>query len=92
MASCVQSLALVLAAVHVARGVVSPKPNVVFILADDLGYANVGYNAPAGLVHTPTIDKLAVEGVRLDGTALGSLQYTLSRTLASILLATSINR
>jgi arylsulfatase A len=38
------------------------KPNVVMLLADDLGYQDVGcYNGP---VKTPTIDSLAAAGVR----------------------------
>jgi len=39
------------------------KPNVVIILADDLGYGDLGvYGHP--IVKTPNIDKLAQEGVR----------------------------
>lgn len=39
------------------------KPNFVIILADDLGYADIGYNG--GEAKTPHIDKLATEGVKL---------------------------
>src|SRR5579871_4786142 len=39
------------------------KPNILFILADDLGYADVGVQ---GAKHaTPNIDKMAAEGMRL---------------------------
>jgi arylsulfatase A len=41
-----------------------PKPNVVFILADDLGYGDVGCYNPASTIPTPNIDRLAAEGVR----------------------------
>jgi arylsulfatase A-like enzyme len=41
-----------------------PKPNIVFIMADDLGNADVGYRG--GEMKTPNIDKLAKEGVRLE--------------------------
>jgi arylsulfatase A len=41
------------------------KPNIVLVLADDLGYGSVGcYGADPALVHTPAIDRLAQEGVR----------------------------
>ena len=40
------------------------KPNVVIILADDLGNADLGYRG--GYVRTPNIDKLASDGVRAE--------------------------
>ena len=40
------------------------KPNVIFIMADDLGNADVGYHGSD--IKTPNIDKLANEGVRLE--------------------------
>lgn len=38
------------------------KPNIIFILADDLGYGDVGFNGQE-LIHTPHIDRLAKEGM-----------------------------
>ena len=41
-----------------------PRPNVVFVLVDDMGYADVGcYGAKD--IRTPNVDRLAREGVRM---------------------------
>ena len=44
------------------------RPNIVFILADDLGYNDIGYHAINGMsaVKTPHLDTLANEGVKLE--------------------------
>lgn len=41
------------------------QPNIVLILADDLGYGDLGCYNPQSLVPTPNLDQLAAEGVRL---------------------------
>jgi len=40
-------------------------PNVIIFLADDLGWADVGYHGEE-VIETPSIDRLANEGVQLD--------------------------
>lgn len=46
-------------------GELARKPNVVVILADDLGYGDVScYNPKRGKIQTPHIDKLAANGMR----------------------------
>ena len=40
------------------------KPNIVFILADDLGYGDVACYNPDSKIPTPNLDKLASEGVK----------------------------
>ena len=40
------------------------KPNIVFILADDLGYGDIGCYNPEAKAPTPNIDRLAREGMR----------------------------
>src|SRR6266567_4560357 len=59
----VASLMIALAATR-ARAADALRPNVVFILADDLGWADVGFHGPD--IKTPNIDKLAASGVRLE--------------------------
>ena len=56
---------LVLAKVHslAQTNATNSSPNIVLILADDLGYADIGYNG--GKASTPNIDRLASEGVKL---------------------------
>lgn len=43
---------------------VESRPNVVFILADDLGYGDLSIYNPQGRIHTPELDRLAAQGVR----------------------------
>ncbi|NLS94136.1 MAG: arylsulfatase [Planctomycetaceae bacterium] len=40
------------------------RPNIVFILCDDLGYGDVGCNNPECKIPTPHVDQLAAEGMR----------------------------
>ena len=43
----------------------SPKPNIVILVADDLGWADVGYHGEE-VIRTPSLDRLAQEGAELD--------------------------
>ena len=54
-------------ALFTTLAVKAAKPNIIFILADDLGYGDVGYNWDSceGKIKTPNINKLAMAGVRL---------------------------
>lgn len=40
------------------------KPNIVIVLADDLGWGDAGCNNPESLIPTPNIDSLARQGMR----------------------------
>src|SRR5687768_15852531 len=44
----------------------STKPNIVFIMADDLGYGDLGITGRTDYA-TPRLDRLAHEGVQLTG-------------------------
>ena len=50
------------------KTVVPKRPHIVFVLADDLGYNDIGYHAINGMsaVKTPHLDTLANEGVKLE--------------------------
>ncbi len=48
----------------------TPKPNIVFILADDLGYMDIAANNAKTFYETPNLNKLATQGMRFtDGYA-----------------------
>lgn len=54
-----------------AQGQVKGRPNIIYIMADDLGYGDVGcYGQP--FIHTPNIDRLAQEGMRFTQAYSGS--------------------
>lgn len=54
--------ALTLAIIQVAHAALPEKPNVVFILVDDMGYASLSQDYRRGEV-TPNLDQLAADGV-----------------------------
>jgi len=57
-----KKMSCLLVSVLFATQVFAQSPNIVFILADDLGYADIGVNGQK-LMLTPNIDALAKEGV-----------------------------
>jgi len=56
------------------------RPNIVFILADDLGYGEVGYNGQK-IIRTPNVDRLAREGMILTRHYCGNAVCSPSRTV-----------
>jgi arylsulfatase A-like enzyme len=54
------------------------KPNIIFILADDLGYGDLGCYGQAK-IRTPNLDQLAVEGMRFTDFYAGSTVCAPSR-------------
>lgn len=56
----------------------NPKPNIVFFLADDLGFADIAcYGRPD--LHTPNIDRIAADGIRFTQAYANSAVCTASR-------------
>src|SRR5574340_1009205 len=51
------------AAAGLATAAPGRKPNIVYIMADDLGWGDVGCNGQ-DKIRTPNIDRLAAEGMR----------------------------
>jgi hypothetical protein len=58
--------------------VASSRPNILFILADDLGYADVSCYGRRDLT-TPNLDRIAAEGVRFTQAYANSAVCTPSR-------------
>jgi arylsulfatase A len=63
-----------------AFGAETSKPNVVYILCDDLGYGEVGYNGQK-LIQTPELDALAGQGMRFTSHYCGSSVCAPSRCI-----------
>ena len=61
--------------------VAATGPNVVMIVVDDLGWADVGFNRPAGVFETPHIDQLASESVQFTDAYAGAANCAPSRAV-----------
>ncbi len=70
--------ALLFFAENVSRAADAKKPNIIFILADDLGYGDVGCFGQK-LIKTPNIDKLSIEGTKFTQAYAGSTVCAPSR-------------
>lgn len=46
--------------------IINSSPNIIFILVDDVGFADLSYNNPNGPIQTPNIDSLANKGIKLN--------------------------
>ena len=55
------------------------KPNIVVILADDMGYGDISCQSVDNKIHTPRMDRLASEGMRFTNTHSASAVCTPSR-------------
>ena len=73
-------LAALLAATVAAALAQAPRPNVVFILADDLGYGELGSYGQK-IIRTPHLDRLAAEGMRFTQFYAGNTVCAPSRSV-----------
>jgi arylsulfatase A-like enzyme len=74
----IRFLQFLFAIVYANAVLAGEKPNIIFILADDLGYGDVGCYGQK-LIQTPNIDKLAKEGTRFTQCYAGSTVCAPSR-------------
>src|SRR5436190_4523834 len=80
---------LLLIGIHSSPAADLPRPNVVFIIADDLGYGDIGCYG-ANDIKTPHIDGLAREGTRFTSFYVAQAVCTASR--AALLTGCYANR
>jgi len=60
-------------------GLSAAKPNVVYILADDLGWGDLSCFNKESKIHTPHLDKIAAAGMRFTDAHSGSAVCTPTR-------------
>jgi arylsulfatase A-like enzyme len=63
----------------IAKDATATLPNIVYILADDMGYGDVSALNPASMIQTPNIDRLAHEGMSFTDAHSGSSVCTPTR-------------
>jgi arylsulfatase A-like enzyme len=62
-----------------ATAQINPHPNIIYILADDLGYGDVSAFNPESKIKTPYLDQLAAEGMRFTDAHTSSAVCTPTR-------------
>lgn len=78
MTSSIALLAALAAGSPLAADPVAKRPNIVFVLADDLGYGDLGCYGQKK-IQTPCLDRMAVEGMRFTQFYAGSTVCAPSR-------------
>jgi len=67
---CIAACAALLAASHATAATAPPRPNILLILADDMGYSDV---SPYGSeIYTPNIARLAAQGMMFENFHVGA--------------------
>ncbi|MEJ2051115.1 MAG: sulfatase-like hydrolase/transferase, partial [Calditrichota bacterium] len=70
---------MALAPVACSRGRNNARPNIVFLMADDMGYGDVGCQSVDNKIPTPNMDRLASQGIRFTDAHSGSAVCTPTR-------------
>ncbi len=58
-----RGIVLAIISIYCAASIADRKPNIVLIVADDLGYADLGFQGVKD-IPTPALDALAASGIR----------------------------
>ncbi len=74
------TLLVCLAWTTLVLGQLTDRPNIVFIMADDLGYADLGSYGQT-VIRTPNLDRLAMQGTRFTQVYAGSTVCAPSRSV-----------
>ena len=61
------------------ESVPAEKPNIIFLMADDMGYGDLGCYNSASKIPTPNMDRLAAQGMRFTDAHSGSAVCTPTR-------------
>jgi len=72
--------AVLLLLIHPAGAKEDDRPNIVFIMADDLGYGHLGCYGQK-IIRTPHLDRLAADGIRFTDVYAGSCVCAPSRSV-----------
>ena len=73
-------LAITAVTVRVSAGDRPERPNIIFIMADDLGYAGLGAYGQK-LIRTPNLDRMSREGMRFTQVYAGCCVCAPSRSV-----------
>jgi arylsulfatase A len=79
MFSLLKSLTCLLIYSLLAIGLSAAKPNVVYVLADDLGWGDLSCFNSDSKIHTPNLDRIAAAGMRFTDAHSGSAVCTPTR-------------
>ena len=63
LSACMLAICLTFSVTAMAKPVQSSKPNIIFILADDMGYGDVGAFNKEAKIKTPSLDRMASQGM-----------------------------